>query len=279
MRVRAGSTRSLAGGSFAWLHAVVSTAFPGLIAYTARRRSPRGRWPSYEAVRAAQVPPKPARLHVRSPARDAVRSRLSWRELPRESTRRRGRRCRRAGRGEGLPRRRECHCREDQSPAIDVENASLAGRLSCLCRRRFRRRPAFLPCQVDCRKISSYNSRSVRRRPDTLLPIEVSILAAGVDLRREGATTFYGFSIAKEIREREGARRLTAHGTLYKALDRMERAGLLASCWEDPLVAARERRPRRRLYEVTSAGEQALAKAQAERPRSTPRPAEGLAGL
>jgi PadR family transcriptional regulator, regulatory protein PadR len=131
---------------------------------------------------------------------------------------------------------------------------------------------------VDGRKISSYN-RSMRRRPDTLLPIEVSILAAGVDLRRDGATTFYGFSIAKEIREREGARRLTAHGTLYKALDRMKRAGLLASCWEDPLVAARERRPRRRLYEVTSAGEQALAKAQAERPRPTPRPAEGLAGL
>jgi PadR family transcriptional regulator len=131
---------------------------------------------------------------------------------------------------------------------------------------------------VDGRKISSYNRGSMRRRPNTLLPIELSILAAGVDLRRDGATTFYGFSIAKEIRERE-ARRLTAHGTLYKALDRMERAGLLASCWEDPLVAARERRPRRRLYEVTSAGEQALAKAQAERPRPTPRPAEGLAGM
>jgi PadR family transcriptional regulator, regulatory protein PadR len=121
--------------------------------------------------------------------------------------------------------------------------------------------------------------RSMRRQPDTLLPLEVSILAAAVDLRRDGATTFYGFSIAKEIRERGGARRLTAHGTLYKALDRMERAGLLASCWEDPLVAARERRPRRRLYELTSAAEHALAKAQAERPRPTPRPAEGLAGL
>jgi len=119
----------------------------------------------------------------------------------------------------------------------------------------------------------------MRRRPDTLLPIEVSILAAGVDLSRDGATTFYGFSIAKEIRERDGNRGLTAHGTLYKALDRMERAGLLASCWEDPLVAARERRPRRRLYEVTSAGERALAKAQVEGPRPTPRPAEGLAGL
>jgi PadR family transcriptional regulator, regulatory protein PadR len=131
--------------------------------------------------------------------------------------------------------------------------------------------------QVDYEKISSYNHTSMRRRPDTLLPIEASILTAGIDLRRAGATTFYGFSIAKEIKEREGARRLTAHGTLYKALDRMEKAGLLVSCWEDPLVAAEEGRPRRRLYEVTSAGERALAKAQARRPHPTPRPAEGLA--
>src|SRR5207253_4892890 len=125
------------------------------------------------------------------------------------------------------------------------------------------------PARLTAGRYLPIIARSMRRRPDTLLPIEVSILAAGVDLRRDAATTFYGFSIAKEIREHEGARRLTAHGTLYKALDRMERAGLLASCWEDPLVAARERRPRRRLYEVTSAGEQALAKAQAERPRPT----------
>ena len=127
-------------------------------------------------------------------------------------------------------------------------------------------------------KISSYN-RPMRRRPDTLLPIEVSILAAGLELRREGTAEFYGFSIANEIKGREGARRLTAHGTLYKALDRMEKAGLLASCWEDPLVAAEEGRPRRRLYEVTSAGERALAKVQAGKARPTPRPAEGLAGL
>jgi DNA-binding PadR family transcriptional regulator len=119
----------------------------------------------------------------------------------------------------------------------------------------------------------------MRRRPDTLLPIEVSILAAGLELRREGTAEFYGFSIANEIKGREGARRLTAHGTLYKALDRMEKAGLLASCWEDPLVAAEEGRPRRRLYEVTSAGERALAKVQAGKARPTPRPAEGLAGL
>jgi PadR family transcriptional regulator len=117
----------------------------------------------------------------------------------------------------------------------------------------------------------------MRRRADRLLPIEASILAAGIELRREGATDFYGFSIAKEMKEREGARRLTAHGTLYKALARLEKAGLLASCWEDPLVAAEEGRPRRRLYEVTSAGERALATTQARTPHPTPRPAEGLA--
>ena len=103
----------------------------------------------------------------------------------------------------------------------------------------------------------------MRRKAGTLLPIEISILEAGIGMRLSGLAEFYGFLIAKEIREREAARLLTAHGTLYKALDRMEKAGLLASRWEDPLVAAEEHRPRRRLYEVTAVGEGALAKAQA----------------
>jgi DNA-binding PadR family transcriptional regulator len=57
------------------------------------------------------------------------------------------------------------------------------------------------------------------------------------------------------------ARGLTAHGTLYKALDRMERMGLLESRWEDPEVAAAQGRPRRRLYRVTGQGERALDEA------------------
>jgi len=57
--------------------------------------------------------------------------------------------------------------------------------------------------------------------------------------------------------EREAARRLTAHGTLYKALGRMQTAGLLASRWESADSAADDGRPRRRLYEVTGAGAQA----------------------
>jgi DNA-binding PadR family transcriptional regulator len=61
------------------------------------------------------------------------------------------------------------------------------------------------------------------------------------------------------MKDRQQARLLTAHGTLYKALDRMQRAGLLESEWEDPLIAAREGRPRRRLYRVTAVGEAAVA--------------------
>lgn len=102
-----------------------------------------------------------------------------------------------------------------------------------------------------------------------MLPIEASILEAGVDFRRVGVREFHGFLIAKEIKEREAARLLTAYGTLYKALERMEKAGLLESRWEDPLIAAVENRPRRRLYHVTVVGEAALAKAQAARPQQT----------
>jgi len=101
----------------------------------------------------------------------------------------------------------------------------------------------------------------MRRKPGSLVPIEVAVLDAAIDLRRRGAPAFYGFLIAREIKERAQARLLTAHGTLYKALDRMERGGLLESFWEDPNSAAAERRPRRRFYRVTMVGEAALAQA------------------
>lgn len=80
-----------------------------------------------------------------------------------------------------------------------------------------------------------------------------------------GAPYFHGFLIAREIKDREDARLLTAHGTLYKALDRMAKAGLLESEWEDPDVAAAAGRPRRRLYRVTAAGQSALATARPAR--------------
>jgi PadR family transcriptional regulator PadR len=101
----------------------------------------------------------------------------------------------------------------------------------------------------------------MRRKPGTLLPIETSILAAALDLRARGQDEFHGFFIAKEMQEREEARRLTAHGTLYRALGRLEEAGCLVSRGEDPTDAQRERRPIRRLYRITPLGQRALADA------------------
>ncbi len=103
----------------------------------------------------------------------------------------------------------------------------------------------------------------VRRKPGTLLPLEISILEAGTDCARAGDPDFHGFAIAQAIQERDAARRLTAHGTLYKALGRMETAGLLESRWEDPEIALGEGRPRRRFYRVTPLGVNALTRARA----------------
>jgi DNA-binding PadR family transcriptional regulator len=103
----------------------------------------------------------------------------------------------------------------------------------------------------------------MRRKAGSLVPLELSILEAGIELVVRGAPYFHGFLIAREIKDREDARLLTAHGTLYKALDRMQKAGLLESEWEDPVAAAAAGRPRRRLYRVTMAGEAALATARA----------------
>lgn len=104
----------------------------------------------------------------------------------------------------------------------------------------------------------------MRRKAGVLLPVEIDILLAGVELRRRGEPWFHGFQLAKEIADHTGARKLTAHGTLYKALGRLKDAGLLHSRWEDPEAAAAAGRPRRRLYEVTGAGERALAAWQLE---------------
>ena len=101
----------------------------------------------------------------------------------------------------------------------------------------------------------------MRRRPGTLVPLEVSILEAAIELRARGVAETYGFQLAKAIRQAHGARRLTAYGTLYKALDRLAQAGYLTSRWEDPQAAATEGRPRRRFYQVTPIGEAAWAEA------------------
>ena len=90
----------------------------------------------------------------------------------------------------------------------------------------------------------------MRRKKGALTPIEYSILDAAVQLYRQGEE-FYGFKIATKIEDKEGARRLTGLGTLYRALDWLHQQGYLSRRWEDPAIAAQEKRPRRRLYKVT----------------------------
>lgn len=98
-----------------------------------------------------------------------------------------------------------------------------------------------------------------RRTAGTLLPIETEILGAALAMRRAGHAGFHGFGLAQTMREQRGSRALTAHGTLYKALARLEQFGMLTSRWEDPDAA--QGRPRRRLYELTGPGAEAADRA------------------
>lgn len=65
-----------------------------------------------------------------------------------------------------------------------------------------------------------------------------------------------------------------AGGTVYKVLRRLEERGLIVGLWEDAAIAERERRPRRRYYKLTSAGQAELALV-TERYRALRRPATG----
>jgi PadR family transcriptional regulator PadR len=108
----------------------------------------------------------------------------------------------------------------------------------------------------------------VRRKAGILIPIEAEILEAALRLRRTGEERFHGFLIAKLLGQGDGSGALTAHGTLYKALGRLEAAGLLTSDWEAPELASAAGRPRRRLYEITGATERALAVHRAQGPHT-----------
>jgi PadR family transcriptional regulator PadR len=113
-----------------------------------------------------------------------------------------------------------------------------------------------------------------RRRSGVLLPIEETVLEIGLRRMRDGDAEFHGFAIATEL-DSAGGRQLTAHGTLYKALERLERGGLLVSRWEDPDEYDGSR-PRRRLYRVSDKASAALSVSYAAQPRAL-RPRPGLA--
>ena len=100
-----------------------------------------------------------------------------------------------------------------------------------------------------------------RRKPGKLLDLEVAILAACLDAGEAGS---HGFALAKAMADTGDTRKLTATGTMYRALHRLESAGLVESAWEDPDEATESGRPRRRSYRITGSGAAALAQNRAE---------------
>ena len=101
----------------------------------------------------------------------------------------------------------------------------------------------------------------MRRKPGGLVPLERAICETGAGLHRSGVEEFHGYELARRLGDIADRKLLTAYGTLYRALGRMEQMGLLKSRWEDPEIPARENRPGRRLYRLTAAGESAAREA------------------
>ena len=119
----------------------------------------------------------------------------------------------------------------------------------------------------------------MRRKAGQLIPIEVSILDTALALDKGGTKAFHGYALAKLLKTDTQRRTLTAYGTLYRALHRLERAGLVESFWEDPAQSERNGRPRRRLYRVTALAEIALARVRAaQRSGRQARCAQGRSG-
>jgi PadR family transcriptional regulator, regulatory protein PadR len=108
----------------------------------------------------------------------------------------------------------------------------------------------------------------MRRKTGSLLPLETAICEVASLLKQRGVTQFHGFSIAKELKHAGDTKLLTAYGTLYRALDRLEQMGFLRSEMEDPHIASAEGRPGRRLYELTADGHQAVVEVTKSEPKA-----------
>ena len=116
----------------------------------------------------------------------------------------------------------------------------------------------------------------MRRKPGTLLPLEIAICEVAIVFLQRGVPQFHGYSLAKELKHAGDTRLLTAYGTLYRALDRLEQMGYLRSEMESAHLAAAESRPGRRLYKLTAQGQHAIAESsKSEHPSKTKRSKKG----
>jgi PadR family transcriptional regulator PadR len=92
---------------------------------------------------------------------------------------------------------------------------------------------------------------SERGRGPDLSRGEFGLLILGLVGRRE----MYGYEIVAQLRATTGGVVDLPEGTVYPALRRLERDGLIEGRW----VEMAEGTPRRRYYRLTTAGEHALA--------------------
>jgi DNA-binding PadR family transcriptional regulator len=93
-------------------------------------------------------------------------------------------------------------------------------------------------------------------RPSALRPVELEILVSLADEER------HGYAIMRETAERTGGGLRLDPGTLYRALERMRKAGLVAESTRRRDPAADDER--RRYYRITGLGRRA-ARAEMER--------------
>jgi len=75
----------------------------------------------------------------------------------------------------------------------------------------------------------------------------------GLILAVVAAGPAHGYAIIEQLKRRSGGTFALPEGTVYPALHRLERAGLLASAWAD--AGGR----RRRVYRITPGGRRGLA--------------------
>jgi len=68
----------------------------------------------------------------------------------------------------------------------------------------------------------------------------------------------HGYAVVETLRERSGGSFDLPEGTLYPALHRLEKAGLVTSAWNEQTGR------RRRVYQLTARGRRSLAEKQAE---------------
>jgi DNA-binding PadR family transcriptional regulator len=95
-----------------------------------------------------------------------------------------------------------------------------------------------------------------KRRGESLFAIEYEILSAALAISVASPVEFYGYQLLKELTK--GRLSPLGHGTLYRALLRLESLGFLKSRLESHDAPDLALRPRRRMYEITVAGARAV---------------------